>query len=266
MLSVKNLAVSLSGREIILPETMSFEIGRGEIAALLGPNGSGKSTLLGALCGLVKKQGGGILYDSIDVESLTARERAKIFAHVPQSERPTSDYTVLESVVMGRYPHLKSFDGYNRDDYEIARESLRRVDLAGFEERIVTKLSGGEAARTVIARALAQDSPVLLLDEPAAALDPKHARIIMDLTKELAGEGRTILMAMHDINLAISSSDRLIFIVGGSIADDMPSLRVTEDVLERVYGISWEIWSTGGDASKLVAIPGAVAQAEDHSP
>jgi iron complex transport system ATP-binding protein len=257
MLSVRNVGVALAGHEVIFPETMSFEIGHGEIAALLGPNGSGKSTLLGAISGLVKKQRGEVLYDGAGVAALAAKDRARIFASVPQSERFSSDYTVLESVVMGRYPYLKSFDGYSAPDYEIARGALERVGLSGFGGRIVTRLSGGEAARVVIARALTQDSPVMLLDEPAAALDPKHALIIMDLMRELAAEGRIILMAMHDINLAISSSDRLLFVVNGSLAGDMPASEVSEDVLERAYGIPWEIWSAGETSSRLIAIPGA---------
>jgi iron complex transport system ATP-binding protein len=257
MLSVRNVGVALAGQEVIFPEAMSFEIGHGEIAALLGPNGSGKSTLLGAISGLVKKQRGEVLYDGAGVASLAAKDRARIFASVPQNERFQSDYTVLESVVMGRYPYLGSFDGYSAPDYEIARESLDRVGLSGFGDRIVTRLSGGEAARVVIARALTQDSPVMLLDEPAAALDPKHALIIMDLMRDLAAEGRIILMAMHDINLAISSSDRLLFVVSGLLAGDMPASEVSEDVLERVYGIPWEIWSAGETSPRLIAIPGA---------
>ncbi|MDR1915189.1 MAG: ABC transporter ATP-binding protein [Synergistaceae bacterium] len=255
MLSVDKLSVSLGGREILLPDTMSFSIEPGEVVSLLGPNGSGKSTLLRALAGLIKKNTGEILFDAADTSSLSVKERARIFAHAPQSERFSSDYTVLESVVMGRYPYLRSLDSYNSDDYQTAMDSLERVDLAGFENRIVTKLSGGESARVVIARAITQDSPVLLLDEPAAALDPKHARIVMELLKEISDDGRIILMAMHDINLAISSADRLLFLVDGALVGDMSSSNITEDILERVYGIPWEIWSTGSDA-RLVAIPG----------
>ncbi|MDR3255049.1 MAG: ABC transporter ATP-binding protein [Synergistaceae bacterium] len=253
-LSVESLSVYLGGREILKSGAISFSIASGEIVALLGPNGSGKSTLIRALSGLIKKQSGTVKYRGENISSAGAKDLAKIFAHVSQSEQFASAYTVLESVVMGRYPRLEGFENYGGADYEAAADSLQRVSLFGFGDRIVTELSGGEAARVSIARALAQDTPVLLLDEPTAALDPKHALEVKRLTKEIAGEGKIVLAAIHDVNLAIEMADRLIFIKAGAIVADIHSDNVDENILEDVYEIPWEIWVMG-KGNRRVAMP-----------
>lgn len=251
LLSINNLSVVLGGRAIIR-SGMSFSLAPGEVVGLLGPNGSGKSTLLRAICGLRKKSGGVVRFGSDDIDSMKPVERALNCAYVAQSEQFVSAYTVLESVLMGRYPHVARFGAYGYGDYVAARAALRRVDLENFEERRVTELSGGEAARVVIARALAQASPILLLDEPTAALDPKHAATIMDLIRELADEGKTILMALHEVNLALSYTDRILFLRSGGILCDTPASEVSADMLQEVYDISWEIWQLGEDGRRVV--------------
>ena len=253
-LLVKNLSVHLGGKEILHRNSMSFSLNPGEIVGILGPNGSGKSTLLRAVSGLIRKTAGVVQFGARDADSMNARERAVACAYVAQSEQFTSAYTVLESVLMGRYPHLTRFASYHGRDYDIALASLKRVHLEGFEHRRVTELSGGEGARVVIARALAQASPFLLLDEPTAALDPKHAQLIMNLVRELASEGKAILMALHEVNLALSCTDRILFLQDGHLLSDTPSIDVNGDLLENVYGISWEIWQLG-DNGRRVVIP-----------
>ncbi|MDR3321201.1 MAG: ABC transporter ATP-binding protein [Synergistaceae bacterium] len=255
-LSVHSLSVALGGREILKPGAISFSIDSGNIVGLLGPNGSGKTTLIRALSGLVKKSSGAVEYRGAELSAAAPKDLAKIFAHVSQGEKFSSPYTVLESVVMGRYPHLGAFATYSEEDYETARNSLVRVSLSGFEERIVTELSGGESARVSIARALTQDTPVLLLDEPTAALDPKHAIAIMRLAKELAVEGRIILAAIHDISLAMASADRLIFLKEGEIVADIGADNLDETILNDVYDIPWEICEVGS-GNRRVALPAA---------
>ena len=176
MLSVENLRVELSGK-IILSD-VSFRMNYGEVTGLLGPNGSGKSTLIRSIAGLVRKRGGRITLGGCDLGVISPKRRARTLAYVPQNTSFEAPYTVLESVVMGRYPHLGRFGRYGRNDYKISSEALEKGGLAGFEERVVTTLSGGESARVSIARALTQDSPVILLDEPMVSLDPKHSLII----------------------------------------------------------------------------------------
>jgi iron complex transport system ATP-binding protein len=254
MLSVKNLLVEIAGRKI-LNGTVSFDIKPGEVVALLGANGSGKSTLIRAIVGLVNRTSGEILYKNEGAESLPPKQKARIFAYVPQNTVFQSSYTVMESVVMGRYPHIKPLGRYGKIDFEVAASSLAHVGLFGFEDRIVTTLSGGEAARVAFARALTQDTPVVLLDEPMSALDPRHAIDMMSSIRGLAGEGRIILAAMHDINLALNNADRVIFLKDGGIYGDIKAVNVDEKILEGVYDISWEIWSVGNDR-KIAAIPG----------
>lgn len=253
-LLVKDLSVTLGGKEILHGDGMSFSLFPGEIAGVLGPNGSGKSTLLRAISGLVRKSGGVVHLGARDAGSMSARERAVACAYVAQSEPFASAYTVLESVLMGRYPHLPRLAPYGAEDRDIALAALARVGLDGFGERRVTELSGGEGARVVIARAIAQASPLLLLDEPTAALDPRHARLIMNLAREVASEGRTVLMALHEVNLALSGADRILFLQKGRLLRDTPSSEVDGDLLESVYGISWEIWQLG-ESGRTVAVP-----------
>jgi iron complex transport system ATP-binding protein len=246
--------VILGGREILKSGSLSFLASGREVVGLLGPNGSGKSTLLRAICNLVKKRSGVVKYCGKDTSEISAKDLAKIFAIVSQSERFTSAYTVLESVVMGRYPYLGNFESYASDDYDRAVDSLRKVSLDGFENRVVTEISGGESARVVIARALAQDTPVLLLDEPTAALDPKHSIGIMRLMRRLADDGKIILAAIHDINLALEATDRLIFLKGGEIAANIKTDTVDKEILEEVYDIPWRI-STVENPGRRFAFP-----------
>jgi iron complex transport system ATP-binding protein len=245
ILSINSLSVYLGGKEILKEGAMSFIAESGQIIGILGPNGSGKSTLLRAISGLIKNNAGQVTFNGKNTSRLKTKERARIFAHVGQSERFAAAYTVLESVVMGRYPHLKRFENYSSGDFEKARISMRRLSLEGFEKRTVTELSGGESARVAIARALSQDTPVLILDEPTAALDPKYALDVMRIAREIANEGRIVLAAIHDINLAMLTTDRVIFLKEGSIISDRESRNIDGRILEYVYDIQWELFTTG---------------------
>jgi iron complex transport system ATP-binding protein len=254
VLSIESLSVYLGGKEILKGGAMSFRAEQGQVVGILGPNGCGKSTLLGSICGLIKKSGGRITLDGSDVSALKTKDRALMFSHVEQNERLSAAYTVLESVVMGRYPHLKSFENYSVQDFEIARAAIHRLSLGGFEKRLITELSGGESARVSIARALAQDSPILLLDEPTAALDPKHSLKVMRVARELAEEGRIVIAAIHDINLAMLYTDRLIFLKEGTIISDRKSRDVDGRILEYVYDVPWVLFETGA-MNRRVAFP-----------
>lgn len=252
LLLVQNLSARLGGKEILHGDGLSFSLREGEIVGLLGPNGSGKSTLLRAISGIVRTQPGAVRFGQREGSAMTTRERALHCAYVAQSERFTAAYTVIESVMMGRYPHIARFGSYRAQDFEIALDALDRVDLGGFENRKVTELSGGEAARVVLARALAQGTPVMLLDEPTAALDPQHAQSVMSLLRKLASQGKTILIALHEVNLALSNTDRILFLQDGRLRSDTASGNVGADLLQDVYGISWEIWELGETGRKVV--------------
>ena len=157
---------------------------------------------------------------------------------------------------MGRYPYLKSFERYSAKDFKMALTSLARVGLSGFENRIISTLSEGEAARAACACAITQDAPVILLDDPTSALDTKHSIYLTSLIREFADEGRLVIISLHDVNLAMNHTDRLILLKGGRVYGETRSSMVDETVLGDLYGIPWEIWSAGGEG-KLVAIPGS---------
>jgi iron complex transport system ATP-binding protein len=252
MLAVKDLSVELNGAEIL--NGVSFEASPGEVAGIAGPNGGGKSTLMRAILGLAPKKSGTVTYLEVDVTNLKPAKRARIFSHVPQGASFLSLYTVLECVVMGRYSRLGRFESYGADDFSAAKDAIARVGLSGFENRIVSTLSGGETARVACARAIAQDSPVMLLDEPTSALDPRHAVEISTLLRQLAAEGKIILVSMHDINLAINYTDRLILVKNGRVYGTSRSCLVDEKILTGLYDIPWEIWRVS-DGEKIAAIP-----------
>lgn len=256
MLELRDLSVDAAGSKIL--DCVCARALPGQVVGLLGPNGSGKSTMLRAILGLARRSGGSVLYNGLELSLLNARKRARLIAYVPQNTSQSSLFTVIECAVMGRYPYLGPFDRYTKRDFKMASEALERVGLSGFEDRIVSTLSGGEMARVSCARAITQDAPVILLDEPTAALDPKHSIAVTSMIRELAFEGKIVLVAMHDVNLALNRTDRLILLKRGRIYGDMRSRLVDEKALGGLYDIPWEIWR-GDDGHRLAAIPA------DHS-
>ncbi|MDR3165650.1 MAG: ABC transporter ATP-binding protein [Synergistaceae bacterium] len=252
MLSVKNISVDIQGMRIL--HGISFSARKCEALALLGPNGCGKSTLIKSILGLCDMTSGNIFFEGRDISLYSRKERALMFAYMPQNTASLSLFTVLETVVMGRYPHLgRLFGNYSKRDFEIARDAIERIGLSGFEDRPVSSLSGGEAAMVMLARSLAQDTPVILLDEPTSSLDPGHALAIADVIKKLAASGKSLIVSMHDVNMALNHSDRLILLKNGHIFGNMPSEEADRNVLEGLYGISWDIWRT--PKGHVAAIP-----------
>lgn len=249
LLSVSGLKVTLGSCEVL--KGIDIDLSRGQIIALLGPNGSGKSTLLAAASGIGRRNGGSIHLLGDDIDSLSRREVARRVAVVPQQTGFLMPFSVMETVLMGRFPAAGRFARLSREDEKAAGEALEMVDLASFGERLVTDLSGGEAQRVAIARALAQDTPILLLDEPVSALDPKHAMAVFRLLDSFKKEGRGVMVALHDINLALRFADRIVFIKDG-ILHEPPSPRlVDENVLAEIFDTGWrmETLSSGDRAA-----------------
>ncbi|MDR1132940.1 MAG: ABC transporter ATP-binding protein [Synergistaceae bacterium] len=251
MLSVEKVSVDIQGTRIL--HEISFGAGTGEVLVLLGPNGCGKSTLIKTILGLCGKVSGSVSFRGRDISPHNRKKQALTFAYMPQNTASHSSFTVLETVVMGRYPHLEIFGAYTKRDFEIARDAIIRTGLSGFEGRIMASLSGGEAATVALARSLAQDTPVILLDEPMSSLDPGHAFAVADVIKELADSGKLLIVSMHDVNMALNHSDRLILLKNGRIFGDMPAAQADRDILAGLYGIPWEIWRT--PKGHIAAIP-----------
>jgi cobalamin transport system ATP-binding protein len=195
---------------------LSLAAEAGEWVALIGPNGAGKTSALKALAGLVRFEGG-IVVAGRDVRRLSRREVARLVAFVPQKPETPPELTVAEYVLLGRTPYVSPFGGERRSDLEAAARALQRLDLAGFAARRLGSLSGGELQRTVLARALAQEAPILLLDEPTTALDLGRQQLVLELVDSLRRDGLTVVSTMHDLTLAGQFADRLLLLDQGAV-------------------------------------------------
>ena len=196
-------------------EDLTFTVEPGEVFGILGPNGSGKSTLVRLLAGLLAPQRGRVELGGEPVASLARREIARRLALVPQEPRFEADFTALEAVLLGRHPHLAGVAFESERDVAITRAALARVDAAALAERPVEELPAGERQRVVMARALAQETPALALDEPSSFLDLRHQVGLFDLVRELAAEGRAVVAVLHDLSLAAEYCDRVLLLDRG---------------------------------------------------
>lgn len=238
--TIDKLHAGYSGAEIL--KGVSIELRDSEFAGIIGPNGSGKTTVLRSMSRVLPPMGGSVRLDAKDIYSTPARDFAKRVAVVPQDTLVAFDFSVLEIVLMGRSPRLGRFAVEGNRDTEIALAALARTGTAHLQDRQINALSGGERQRVMVARALAQEPEVLLLDEPTSHLDISFQFEIMDLVKSLNREhGMTVLAVLHDLNLASQYCDRLIMIGQGNVqADGPPDEVITADNIRRVYGA--EVW------------------------
>jgi iron complex transport system ATP-binding protein len=212
---------------------------RGEMVGLLGPNGSGKSTLLRVLSGVLKPQKGQVWLEGRLLSHLRAKEVAQKLAFVPQREEVAFGFTAWEVVLLGRAPYIGWWGKERATDLQATRRAMERTDSLCLSERAFSTLSGGERQRVVLARGLAQETPLLLLDEPLTHLDVAHQVGTLSLLRQLnREEGLTVLAALHDINLASEFCDRLIVLRQGQIVEDgTPSEVITPALLARVFGL-----------------------------
>ena len=204
-LSVRDVSFAYGRASLARPvlSNVSLDIERSSVVGLLGPNGSGKSTLMGIMSGVLSPRSGSVALDGRPVADMSRRDIARRIAVVPQETRATFDFTALEMVLMGRYPHLGPFELEGANDIEIARQAMVATGTSALEHRPFATLSGGEKQRVVIAGALAQASDMLLLDEPTAALDLRYQFEVVNVLKTLNAERKTtIVMSTHDLNLA----------------------------------------------------------------
>lgn len=234
-LSIRSLNAHLAGRAVL--RDVSLDLQAGEFVGLLGPNGAGKSTLLKAIMGLVAREGE-IFRGERRLDSLSPKERAREIAYLPQEREVVWPVSVRTLIALGRSPHGNAFSGTSLDDARAVEAAIAMLDLASLEGRPVLELSGGEKARVLIARALAQETPVLLTDEPAAGLDPAHQISLMSTFSDLARQGRTVLASLHELTLAGHWCDRLILLSkGAKVADGAPRDVLTPENLATVYGV-----------------------------
>ena len=216
---------------------VSFTVGRGEFVGIIGPNGSGKSTLLRLMSGYLRAWRGQVVIEGQPIERYERRELGQRIGVVPQETSVVFPFSVAEMVLFGRTPHLGGF-GFERDsDLAAARCAMQRTDTAHLARRVITELSGGERQRVILARALAQEPAILLLDEPAAFLDIRHEVEMYDLLRDLQREGMTVVSVLHDLNIAALYCDRLLLLSEGAVARaGTASEVITYRTLTEVYG------------------------------
>lgn len=222
---------------------ISLGVRAGEVLGLVGPNGAGKTTLIKALSGVVPVKKGSVRVLRRDLFQLSERERASCLAVVPQARSLPQDFTVWQMVLLGRTPYLGWLGIPSRRDYERARWALSRTRTLELADRRIGELSGGEQQRALLARALAQDAPVLLLDEPITYMDLKHQSVLLKLIYDLAHEqGIAVLMVLHDLNLVALYADRVALLVGGQLrALGTPVEVITPDRLAEAYDLSLKV-------------------------
>lgn len=234
MIRCRNLCSGYHGRPVLAG--IDLDIAAGEMVGILGPNGAGKTTLLLTLSGVLAPGGGTVRLDGRGLDAMTDRERARKVAAVPQRGESAGELTVRTLVLMGRYPYLSFLGGYGPADTAAAAAAMESVGVAGLADRRLGELSGGEFQRGLTARALAQESDVLLLDEASASLDIARKMELYQLLAARNAAGTTILAALHDINLAALYCRRLLFLKNGRIEADGPTAAVfTQQTLSRIY-------------------------------
>ena len=231
LLSLKDLSVRLRGRNILSGVTL--DLAEGEFAGLIGPNGAGKTTLMRAALGLLRHEG------KSSLAALAPETRGRHAAWMPQARDIAWPVTVETLVALGRTPHLAGWQGMTGTDRAHVDRALDRMGLDPLRQRTATRLSGGEQAMALIARALAQDTPLLMADEPIAGLDPANQIATMQVFAKLAEEGRAVLASLHDLGLAARHCTRLILLgEGGVAADGPPETVLTPENLARVFHVT----------------------------
>jgi iron complex transport system ATP-binding protein len=255
LLAVENLTVRRGPCPVV--DRISAEIGTGELVGLIGPNGAGKTTLIRAALGLIPAAAGTVALGGTPIARLSPRERALRAAYLPQDREIAWPVRVETLVGLGRTPHLPPGRASGPADHAAVEAALARMDLLAFRDRPATALSGGERARALIARALAQEAPLLLADEPASGLDPAHQLQLMAALRDLAASGRGVLVSLHDLGLAARWCARLILMNRGRlVADGPPEAVLTSDRLAAVYGITAHI---ARDAHGPLVLPTGLA-------
>lgn len=259
MIECAGLTAGYGGREVL--RGIDLRLSQGEMAGLLGQNGSGKTTLLHVLSGVLGAMSGSVRLGGREIGAMRPKARAGMVASVPQRAVPVPGMTVRSLVLLGRYPYLTFFGGYGPADVSAADAALSETGLAGFAGRQATELSGGEFQTALLARALAQTTDLLLLDEAAANLDVARKAAMYGLLREKNARGLTVLSAIHDLNLAALFCDRLIFLKNGRVLADGPTRTVfTRETLEAVYETRFHVFAhpvTG--APQGVVVPGGGA-------
>ena len=245
MLNVQSLCVNYGSRPVL--KSISFGLAAGTILAVIGPNGAGKTTLIRALSGISPLHSGQIQVHGRDLHHLSIAERARWIAVVPQARQLPPAFSAWETVLLGRTPHLNWLGQVSPRDEAIARQAMERTHTTELADRPVGELSGGEQQRLLLARALAQAAPILLLDEPTSHLDLQYQLSLLDQVRSLARQEKlAVLLVLHDLNLTARYADQVALLVHGELRALGPTQEVlTPEILSPVYHVPLEIHRGG---------------------
>lgn len=235
-LTAERLHITIGNTPILHGIDCAFAAG--VLTGVIGPNGAGKSTLLKALTHIVPPSSGRVLANGRRLDDMKDRARARMIAYLPQGQTVHWPLSVERVVALGRLPHLAPFSRLSEIDHHAVRQAMTAADVLHLAGRTVTTLSGGELSRVLLARALSVETPILIVDEPLAALDPAHQLSIMALLQSLASQGRLIVVVMHDLTLASRFCRRLLLMADGRVAaDGGPEAVLDERLIRQVYGV-----------------------------
>ncbi|MFB6081317.1 MAG: heme ABC transporter ATP-binding protein [Halanaeroarchaeum sp.] len=258
---VDGVSVDLGSVPVL--EDVSMTVGEGEFVGLIGPNGAGKTTLLRTISAVLRPTSGRVLVDGVDVQRISSRAVSRRVAVVPQDTHLAFDFSVRDVVAMGRTPYRSRVSFGERPDRSVVEDAMARATVADLADRSIDEVSGGERQRVLLARALAQETPVLLLDEPTANLDIHHQIRTLEIVRSLVDEGRTVVSAIHDLNLAAHYCDELVLLGDGRIlAQGSPADVLTEEHLETAFGTQAVVTSHPVTGSVYVmALPAGATEA-----
>ncbi len=245
-MKVENLCFSYGTHDVL--KGIHFEAQYGEFLSVLGPNGVGKSTLFRCMLGLLKPSSGDVIIGDKNVSELTAVELARQIAYIPQSHNPVFNYNVFDMVLMGTTSQIGSFASPGKAQYALVEQALDRLGILHLKDRPYGNLSGGERQLTLIARAIAQQAKILVMDEPSASLDFGNRIRVMQTVRGLCRDGYAVIQSTHDPEQAFMYSDKILAIHGGKVlAWGTPAETVTTDLISTLYGVEVEVHSLRGD-------------------
>ena len=257
---IKNLSFSYGDRPVL--HNISFSVKEGEFLSILGPNGVGKSTLFRCILGLLDRYTGQVLIDGIDSRTFSVREAARHIAYIPQSSHPIFNYSVSDIVLMGRTSGLNTFRSPGKADVEICQWAMEKVGITHLSDRCFHRLSGGEQQLALIARALVQKAPILMLDEPTANLDFGNQLLVLEQARNLAREGYTVIQTTHHPEQSYMFSDRILAIRNGEVLTEGPPKQVlTRQTMQALYSVDVDVVSLYNDKARI-CIPQKILKEE----
>ena len=249
-IDVKNLSFSYGDRPVL--HDISFQVNKGEFLSILGPNGVGKSTLFRCVLGLLSGYTGAVLIDGKDARSMSVQETAKHIAYIPQSSSPAFNYSVFDIVLMGATAGLSRFRSPGKDAIARSQWALEKIGIENLATRCFPRLSGGERPLVMIARAITQNAPIFMLDEPTANLDFGNQLLVLEQARSLAREGYTVIQTTHHPEQSYMFSDRILAIRKGRVlTEGTPTEVLTRQTLHALYGVDVDVVSLYGDRARI---------------